>query len=162
MRHVKKSLMAVVALALLLSLAGCMGKFLSGLTLGGPGECSTNCPPTPAFLYASSPDHVSALSINQTTGALGPALEMAGPNQSTGMTAPVSLGRLYVSDFVNDTVQGFSINSNTGGLTAIAGSPFPLSGTAPGAGGLSASVSGGAYLYATDLNAGEVDGFAFD
>jgi 6-phosphogluconolactonase (cycloisomerase 2 family) len=74
----------------------------------------------------------------------------------------VTLGHLYVSDFLNDTVDGFSINSSSGGLTAIAGSPYPIGGTPPGAGGISAVGPGGAYLYATDLNAGAVAGFTFD
>jgi 6-phosphogluconolactonase len=72
------------------------------------------------------------------------------------------LGHLYVSDFLNDAVDGFSINSSTGALTAVGGSPFPLGGTPPGAGGLTMFVSGGGYLYATDLNAGKVAGFTFD
>jgi len=56
----------------------------------------------------------------------------------------------------------FTINSSTGGLTAIAGSLFSLGGTPPGAGGLSSFVSAGSYLYATDLNAGAVAGFAYN
>ena len=78
------------------------------------------------------------------------------------MAATNTLGHLYVSDFLNDAVDGFSINSSTGALTAVGGSPFPVGGSPPGAGGLSRFVSGGAYLYATDLNAGKVTGFTFD
>jgi 6-phosphogluconolactonase len=63
---------------------------------------------------------------------------------------------------LNDTVDGFSINSSTGALAEMTGSPFSLGGTRPGAGGLSTIVSGGTYMYATDLNAGAVAGFAFD
>ncbi len=69
-------------------------------------------------------------------------------------------GQLYVSDFVNDTVDGFMIGSS-GTLTAI-GSPFSLGGTPPGAGGLSVFVEADTYLYATDLNAGAVAGFSYD
>src|SRR5437763_9891801 len=154
-----RALSISVALAITLSLAGCMGK--TNIQISQP-SCSTNCPPTPEFLYATSANHILALSINPSTGASGTPLSMAGPNQSSGMVASNTLGHLYVSDFVNDAVDGFTINSSTGGLTAIAGSPFSLGGTPPGAGGLSSFVSAGSYLYVTDLNAGAVAGFAYN
>jgi 6-phosphogluconolactonase (cycloisomerase 2 family) len=87
---------------------------------------------------------------------------MSGPTQSLGMTATITLGRLYVSDFLNDKVDGFSINSSTGGLTAVTGSPFSLGGTPPGAGGVSSFVSGGDKVYVTNLNAGAVAAFTYD
>ena len=37
-----------------------------------------------------------------------------------------TIGQLYVSDFLNDVVDSFEINSSSGGLTAITGSPFPF------------------------------------
>ncbi|MGA8503556.1 MAG: beta-propeller fold lactonase family protein [Candidatus Sulfotelmatobacter sp.] len=88
-------------------------------------------------------------------------LVAAGPNASIGMVASMN-GQLYVSDFLNDAVDGYSINSSSGALAAIASSPFSLGGTPPGAGGLSAFVEGGIYLYATDVNAGKVAGFLYD
>jgi 6-phosphogluconolactonase (cycloisomerase 2 family) len=125
-------------------------------------SCGNSCPPSPEFLYATSPDHVLAFTINQSTGALSTPLVVAGPNQSTGMVGTITLGHLYVSDFLNNTVEGFTANATTGALSAIAGSPFSLGGTPPGAGGLSPIVPAGTYLYAADLNAGKVAGFAFD
>jgi 6-phosphogluconolactonase (cycloisomerase 2 family) len=153
-----------IVVAILLFLPSCVGKLFNGQSPldGGFGGCSTNCAPSPEFLYATSTDHISAFSINPSTGALGTALTMAGPNQSSGMVASNTLGNLYVSDFLNDAVEGFLVNSSTGGLTAIAGSPFSLGGTPPGAGGLSSFVSAGSYLYATDLNAGTVVGFTYN
>ena len=148
-----------LALAISLCLAGCSGN--SNIQIFPPG-CGNNCPPAPEFLYATTVDQILAFKINSSTGALGAPLAMPGPNQSLGLTATVTLGRLYVSDFLNDNVEGFSINSTTGALSAIGGSPFSLGGTPPGAGGLSAFVSAGSYLYATDLNAGRVAGFAYD
>jgi 6-phosphogluconolactonase (cycloisomerase 2 family) len=159
MKPANQALAIAVALLTSLSLAGCFGK--GGFQISPPG-CGNNCPPSPEFLYATSTDHISAFTINQSTGALSAPLTMAGPNQSLGMVATVTLGHLYVSDFLNDAVDGFSINSTSGGLTPITGSPFPLGGTPPGAGGLSAIVSAGTYVYATELNAGTVAGFAFD
>jgi len=145
-------------LAISVGLAGCAG---SGNFQIFQSSCSSNnnCPPDPEFLYATSPNQILAFKINSSTGALGTPLAMPGPNQSIGMTA-TGFGNLYVSDFLNDSVDGFSINPSTGGLTAIAGSPFSLGGTPPGAGGLSGFVSGGSYLYVTDLNEGKVAGFA--
>jgi 6-phosphogluconolactonase (cycloisomerase 2 family) len=78
------------------------------------------------------------------------------------MVASVTLGHFYVSDFLGDAVDGFSINSSSGELTPVAGSPFPVGSTPPGGGGLSDIPSGDVYLYATDLNAGKVAGFRFD
>lgn len=154
-----KAVSISVALAITLSLGGCMGK--NNIQINQP-SCSTNCAPNPEFLYATSPDHIVAFTINPSTGALGTPLTTAGPNQSLGIVATGTLGHLYVSDFLNDAIDGFSINSSSGGLTPITGSPFALGGTPPGAGGLSAIVSAGTYVYATDLNAGTVAGFAFD
>lgn len=147
-----------IALVFLLSLAGCSGGTFSG---GAPMSCG-NCQPPPEFLYATSVNQILSFKVDPSTGALGSPISIAGPNQSTGMVGTVTLGHLYVSDFLNDAVDGFSINSTTGALTVITGSPFPLGGTPPGAGGLSTIVPGGFYIYATDLNAGMVAGFTFD
>src|SRR6266566_5434471 len=139
MKLASQALAFSAALLMSLSLAGCFGK--GGIQISAPG-CGNSCPPTPEFLYATSTDHILAFTLNPSTGALGSPLAMAGPNQSLGMVATVTLGHLYVSDFLNDAVDGFSINSSSGGLTPIAGSPFPLGGTPPGAGGLAAMVPG--------------------
>jgi 6-phosphogluconolactonase len=158
-KPVRLAVRIALTLAISLCLAGCLGN--SNIQILPPG-CGNNCPPAPEFLYATAPNQILAFKINSSTGALGAPLATPGPNQSIGLTATVTLGRLYVSDFLNDTVDGFSINSSTGALSAIAGSPFSLGGTPPGAGGLSPFVSGGSYLYATDLNAATVAGFAYD
>jgi 6-phosphogluconolactonase len=120
---------STIALASLLSLAGCSGS-------GNGGSLGVFPPPPPEhqFLCATSADHVLSFTIDQSTGALGTPLAITGPNQSIGMAATLTLGHLYVSDFLNDAVDGFSINSSTGALTAVGGSPFPLGGTPPGAG----------------------------
>jgi len=147
----------LAAIVFLLSLAACNP--LKGVQL----LCSSNCPPippTPEFLYATSINRVLAFTIDQSSGALSAPMVAAGPNQSIGMVASMN-GQLYVSDFLNDGVAGYSISSS-GALASIPTSPFSLGGTPPGAGGLSAFVQSGTYLYATDLNAGAVAGFLFD
>lgn len=151
----------IAAITCLLILAGCTGN----LNNFNPIGCGNNCsppPPSPEFLYATSPNHVLGFTIDQSTGALTAPSVVAGPNQSTGIVATITRGHLYVSDFLNDTVEGFSIDSSTGALTQITGSPFSLGGTPPGAGGLSPFIADGAYFYATDLNARAVVGFSFD
>jgi 6-phosphogluconolactonase (cycloisomerase 2 family) len=154
---IRVAALTVVFLACM-NLGGCFGNlFKTGTSFG----CVNNCPPTAEFLYATSVDHISAFTINQSTGALGTPAAMTGPNQSLGLVANVSSAHLYVSDFLNDAVDCFTINSSSGGLTAITGSPFALGGTPPGGGGLSNIVSSD-FLYATDLNAGNVAGFVFD
>jgi len=130
-RSLNRVLAMAVGLLISLSLAGCFGK--GGISISPPG-CGNSCPPTPEFLYATSTDHILAFTINQSTGALGTPLAMAGPNQSIGMAATNTLGHLYVSDFLNDAVDGFSINSSSGGLAAITGSPFLLGGDTSGCG----------------------------
>jgi 6-phosphogluconolactonase len=160
MECLKRAVAMILALPLSLCLVAC-GK--SGLGNGSfLPSCAPNCPPAPEFLYATSPGAIVGFKIDQSTGALGSPVTMSGPSQSLGMAATITLGRLYVSDFTNNKVDGFSINSSTGGLTAVTGSPFSLGGTPPGAGGVSPFGSGGSYLYVTDLNAGTVAAFTDD
>jgi 6-phosphogluconolactonase (cycloisomerase 2 family) len=168
MKSLSQGKLFIIFLALpsLLGLAGCNP--LKGFSLGS--GCLLGCqppPPTPEFLYATSTNHVLAFTIDQSSGALSAPLVATGPNQSTGMVASTTgelftTGQLYVSDFLNDAVDGFSINSSSGALTEIPSSPFSLGGTPPGAGGLTVFVEGGPYLYATDLNAGTVAGFLYN
>jgi 6-phosphogluconolactonase len=159
MKPASQTLAVAAALLLSLSLAGCgFGKISISNSCLGP--CTV--PPTPEFLYATSTDHILAFTLDPSTGALGAPLTMTGPNQSLGIVASVTQGHLYVSDFLNDAVDAYSINPSSGGLTPVTGSPFPEGGTPPGAGGLSNIPPGDFYLYATDLNAGAVDGFTFD
>jgi 6-phosphogluconolactonase (cycloisomerase 2 family) len=157
----EKLLSLLVTGAFLLGLTGCNP--LKGFSFGGLG-CENNCqspPPPPEFLYATGINQILVFTINPSSGALSAPQVTPGPNDSGGMVASMN-GQLYVSDFSNDEVDGFSINSSSGALTAIANSPFSLGDTPPGGGGLSAFVQGGTYLYATDLNAGKVAGFLYD
>jgi 6-phosphogluconolactonase len=156
-----KPLSFLATVVFLLGLAGCMG---SQKACKLPPACSDNCtlnPPAPEFLYATSTNHVLAFTIDQSSGALSAPLVAAGPNDSIGMVASMN-GQLYVSDFLNDVVDGYSINSSSGALTAILSSPFSLGGTPPGAGGLSVFVDSDTFLYATDVNAGTVAGFLYN
>ena len=161
-----KQCSVLMTLANLLMMAACGGSMASQKScsaLPPPTNCTANCtitiPPPPEFLYATSTNQILAFTINQSTGALSAAQVMAGPSQSNGMVASPN-GQLYVSDFLNDAVDGYSISSS-GVLTAVTGSPFSLGGTPPGAGGL-AAFAANSYVYATDSNAGTVAGFVYD
>jgi 6-phosphogluconolactonase len=156
---------SLVTLVYLLILAACGGSTGSqkGCAVVPSTTCTVNCvtiPGSPQFLYATSPNQILAFAINQSTGALSTPQVMAGPNQSNGMVA-APFGQLYVSDFLNDAVDGFTISSS-GALSAVPGSPFSLGGAPPGAGGLNIQFQAQTYLYATDLNAGTVAGFLYD
>ena len=129
MKCLKRAVAIVLALPVSIGLVAC-GKS-GNISISPPPSCVTNCAPAPEFLYATSPGAIVGFKIDQSTGALGIPLTMSGPSQSLGMAATITLGRLYVSDFTNNKVDGFSINPSTGGLTAITGSPFSLGGTPP-------------------------------
>jgi 6-phosphogluconolactonase len=80
---------------------------------------------------------ISAFSLNASTGLL---TEIAGSpfpsggqgtiNGPTGIAADPSGRFLYLCNASND-ISGFQINSTTGALTTIAGSPFPSGGNGP-------------------------------
>src|ERR1700680_3575977 len=55
----------------------------------------------------------------------------AGPPGGLGIKVDQAANFLYASSFNTNSVYGFSINSSTGNLTAVAGSPFPFPGTIP-------------------------------
>jgi 6-phosphogluconolactonase (cycloisomerase 2 family) len=155
-----KLLSILVTVVLLPGLTACNP--LKGLSfgLGCTVDCQSPPPPPPEFLYATGINQILAFTIDPSSGALSAPQVTTGPNDSSGIVASMN-GQLYVSDFLNDEVDGFSIEPSSG-LTAIANSPFSLGDTPPGAGGLSAFVEGGTDLYATDLNAGKVAGFLYD
>jgi 6-phosphogluconolactonase len=159
MESLKQAVAMALALPLSLGLVAC-GGIKGGIPISL--TCVTACPPPAEFLYATSPSAIVGFKIDPSTGALGSSFTMSGPTQSLGMVASRTLGHLYVSDFANNKVDGFSINSSTGGLTAVTGSPFSLGGTPPGAGGVSSFVSADSYLYVTNLNAGVVAAFTYD
>jgi hypothetical protein len=73
-----------------LILTDCMGN--NNIKILPPG-CGNNCPPSPELLYAASPNHLLAFTIDQSTGALSAPSVVAGPNQSTGIAGTMSVGQ---------------------------------------------------------------------
>jgi len=74
----------------------------------------------------------------------------AGPNDSTGIVVDASSKFLYVSDFGNGEIDGFTISASNGALTPIAGSPFST-GPAPIGGGITIDPQT-RFLYLPDSN----------
>ncbi len=151
MKRIPTQQVTIVSLILWFSLTlpGCGGGLSSLRIPLGPPPCPA-CPTE--LLFATGINQILEFQVDPSTGALSAPTIISGPNQSLGLLATPT--KLYVSDFANDGVNVFSI-ADSGALTVVAGSPFSLGGTPPGAGGLVFDNSGG-FLYATDLNAGAV------
>jgi len=81
---------------------------------------------------------------------------------SNGITATVVGNFLYASDPVTNDIAAFSINTSTGVLTPVPGSPFVYgSEGASNPVGISLAVTpNGQFLYAGDANTGDVWGFS--
>jgi len=124
----------------------------------GPGNSA--CPIGPQFLFAAGYNgQLSGFPINPGTGGLGTPFSTPGPANSFGMAA--FNGFLYASNPVLSgvgSINGWSIDSMTGVLTALPGSPFGL-GPLSLPGGLAMN-SSAQVLYAAD--AGKVDAFKID
>ena len=129
-----------------------LGNFLN--SPGGPGA-----PNAQSYVYTNNdvlgPSSISAFSI----GGTGALTSVAGSPFATGGTgtgggfvaanrvaASVAGNFLYASNCGSSNVSGFSINTATGTLTAVPGSPFPTGGTCVG-GGAVAVTPNNQFLY---------------
>lgn len=137
-----------VAVVVTLGAAGC-GSFFQ------QNHSCTTCT-VPSFLFASQANTVSGYTLG-SSGAPTLAGSQAGPNSSEGIVVDKSASFLFVSDFQNGTVEAFTINSTSGALSAVPGSPFSA-GPAPGAGGVAVDPST-RFLYVTQVNSSAVAGF---
>jgi 6-phosphogluconolactonase len=123
--------------------------------------------PTGKFAYSANfADTVSGYAINSTTGVLAPI--PGSPFIVEGSPSFVAVdpkGRfVYVATFFNTlnpnrNILGYTINSTTGALTAILGSPFP---TEPRGSPASLAIDlSGKYAYAAN-NSGTVSGYTIN
>ncbi len=82
--------------------------------------------PSHQYLYIAAPGSISKYSIDNYTGSLTPR----GGAGSSGQS-PISLrispnGKfLYISNFNNNNISAFSVDTSSGNLTEVSGSPFP-------------------------------------
>ena len=150
----------LIAVAVGMSLA-CMGCGSSSSTTTG---CGASCPAKAEFLYSYSYGNSALVTIpvDLSTGALGSPATSGGPHSSWSVVAAPSGKFLYVSDTPMDAVDGFSVNSTSGALTPLPGSPFSLGNPSGSATGGLAIEPGGKFLYATDTNATNVVGFSIN
>jgi 6-phosphogluconolactonase len=154
---------ALLLLPLLLIACGTSTKQMVACPLAGNGStCSCDvvvagCPlQLNEYLYTSSGSgQVLAFSITDSTGAL--------TSLNSTVTGPASAGLTYVDDrfvFISDPahaqLDGYSFDQ-TGGLSALAGSPFSL-GQSSAPQGLASPPNGAQLLYAADGAA--VDAFS--
>jgi 6-phosphogluconolactonase len=136
---------------------------------GSPFTSGTNSyltvDPTNHFVFAADvdpPGGIFAFTIDASTGALTPV-----PGSpfllGSSVTGPVQAGEVvvdplgifvYVTLPATNQVAGFSINTSSGVLTAVAGSPF-----AAGAGASAMAATLGEYLYVANPGAGSISGY---
>jgi 6-phosphogluconolactonase len=118
--------------------------------------CFGTCTAPAEFLYATALNQISSFSFS-AVGVPTSLGSQAGPNSSLGIVADASGKYLYVSDFANG-IDGFAINSTSGGLTAVPGSPF-LTGSSVGGIAVDPSTK---FLYVALLNNSQVAGFTIN
>ena len=118
-----------------------------------------------AFSASSNGTQVYAYTINQTTGQLNAvAGSPFGTGFAVGSTYPdiavdSQSAHLYLASAGDNEVAGFAIDSTTGVLTPLAGSPYPAG---AGAGAIPAFSPDGKYLYVMDQTANTVSGYSIN
>ena len=137
-RALLSSEMLLVAVCLIV-LAGC-GTNNNGTQIcplnSNAGTSVCNCGTSlacraPAYVYANGIDgNIYTFPVDLNTGGLGTPTSITGVSNSLGMAA-LNNQFLYVSNPAataggTSSINAWSINSGTGTLTSIAGSPFPL------------------------------------
>src|SRR5579872_405632 len=140
----------------------CLGLFLSGCGSSktqvcnvAPGCCGPAgaCPAAPQHLFAAGINgQISSFPVYGGT-FLGPPTTVTGPQVSFGM-AVINNAFLYASNSVaqpTGSVDAWTINADTGALTAVSGSPFSL-GTFGLPAGLAAN-NNAQVLYVADVGA---------
>jgi 6-phosphogluconolactonase len=118
--------------------------------------------PSGKYLYVSFPqsEEVAALNVNASTGAITAVSGSPFPSGVLTGDAPNSLGVTPSGEFLyalsgGTTAFGFSIDPNSGALSAINGSPFALSSATD----YFAIDPSGQFLYAAYSNSNNVAGF---
>jgi 6-phosphogluconolactonase (cycloisomerase 2 family) len=151
-----------------------VGGTVSGFGIGGSGALTaalgspfatagnpTTVAVSPRSPYLYTPD-LSGQAINGYSTGPGGVLTPLGGFPLTDVGYPIDAefsvfgDTLFVLNY-NQTISSFSINSSTGALTEVPGSPFSFTGTAPSA--LAASPDG-KFLFVGDSTDGSLQSFA--
>jgi 6-phosphogluconolactonase len=95
--------------------------------------------PATKFVFVTIPgvNAIAVFSINSATGALTPVpgspfsngpTSISGGGSLVGVVVDLTGSYLYAANSNADTISGYAIDSTTGALTPLAGSPFPCPG----------------------------------
>jgi len=114
--------------------------------------------PTANLLLVATGSAVETYLLDPTSGALTLA-GFAGGNSPTALAIHPSGNLLYATNVNNSSISGFKLNTTTGSLTALAGSPFPASKDNPFAAAIDPA---GKFLFVPNVNGRNVSVFAID
>lgn len=131
------------AICLILSLANCGGSSSSTNSGTNSGSNSSTGSSQTEILYAAYPTpngggaggYVVPLKINTSTGGLTALNPVLGPGNAFAIAADPSGKFLYTSDFNTGVVYGYAIDSASGNLTPLNGSPYASPASPGGNGG---------------------------
>lgn len=149
MKHRSRRLQLIILAFCIASMLAC-----SNTPSSMPKGCAT-CPINTAVMYVTAPGQIFTFPLDPNSGALGTPTSMSWQITAGGITTTPSAQFLYAVDTPTHQIYGFAIQSGTGALNAIAGSPFPFPATPLATGELSTDPAG-KYLYATDLFGSQV------
>ncbi len=138
-------------------LTALQGSPFSTGTLTAPSGLAS--PPNSSFLYAADVASIDAFSVN-SSGVPSAISGSPFPSGSTAFLAADPSGEfLYATDAdPPGSVSGFTIDSSTGALTAVPGSPFAIPGQTNGL--PSGIVDTGSYVYSTLSLTNQIGGFS--
>lgn len=133
--------------------------FVSMLTAcGGGGSSSSNSVTSSDLVVLASNNGLSVTQVDTTTGTPMGNLASVNMTLDVGSMVRTAQNLVYVSDIVTGLIYAYSLNTATGALTAVPGSPFSnVSGQSTQ--GL-ATDPAGKFLYATEPNGNQVAAFA--
>jgi len=161
-------LMAVVPIALSLSLGCGTTHTVCVAPVSSSSSCSCGSGACPiqfqADIFAAANGQIAGFPIQFSTGALGTPTTSDGPATSAGIAVIPSIFLFASNPQAGSTgsIEAWTFNTSTGGLTAVPGSPFSVGGVTAPAGLAIADNLGpaGPFLYVAD--AGKIDALQVD
>ncbi len=145
-----KGFVLLICLSALLALGAC----------GGGG--STPTPPTSSsdFLFEANNNQISIFQVDASSGSVvSTPLPATGPALGGGL-ALTSTNFLYAADSGNNAVDAYTVNTSTGALTTVSGSPYTVA-SGQGAGGMSVDPAG-KFLFVPQHNTNQVAAFSIN
>jgi hypothetical protein len=164
--------LTAVALTLAMGLAGCghytcsagFGASTCNTSGGGTGTTGNGIVYTYLLAETGAADGMAADSLNLSANSFDQENSFVAPPLPSGLpadggTVVVNLpGQTYFyAPFDNGSLYGWAINGTTGALTAVAGSPYAVSG-----GNAIAATPSGTYLFVSDFATGEISAFSIN